>query len=122
MRSLLRRERELRLSDETQHLYEEAERSANSDWMEVTLRLQRRVLREAGLGDGPGNLRALQTAALRFPELAEEALQVRFNRAGRGTLRVGDPAPDCPLSGTTVSALASAASPRALVLVAGSYS
>ena len=43
LRGLLVRENELRLSDETQRAYEAAEAGGETDWIEVTEALQRRV-------------------------------------------------------------------------------
>lgn len=64
----------------------------------VARRARRRVLHESGCPDDDRWLLALRTATHRHPELAGVPLYVRHNRAERGHLRVGDAAPDAPLS------------------------
>lgn len=78
---------------------EEAERSVESDWLEVATRVQRGIARDSlppGCGDAAVDARvgAMRAAALRHPEVAH---WVRHNRARVGELRVGDAAPDVTL-------------------------
>ncbi len=122
----MQRETELRLCEETQAAFGAAEASGDSDWMEVTVGLQRRVLREFGCVDDEAGLAALRAAAQRHPDAAP---QVRFNRARPGALSAGDAAPDVPLydahtrEHTTLHAALLAEGPAELVCIAaGSYS
>lgn len=94
---MLRREAELRVSSEIQEAIEKAERSANSEWMDVIDMLQRSIVREFNANQKKGcilHLQDLREAALRFPEIA---FWVKYNRARQGALRAGDIAPDVPL-------------------------
>jgi hypothetical protein len=124
---LLRREDALRRAPETQRAMEEAEMSAESDWIEVARAAQRRVARESlapGSSEAAVDARvaALRGAALRHPEVAH---WVRHNRARRGDLRAGDAAPDVALwrlDGAKTSLLADRDDSRPLVVVAGSIS
>jgi hypothetical protein len=95
LREMLAYEQTLRLSDAMQKRYREAEEKADTDWMEVTIGLQKQVLWDFGYDpNDPKILYQLRMAAVRHPDLA---LQVRYNRARKGKLRVGDAAPDVPL-------------------------
>ena len=101
----------------------------------MTEELQRRVLREAGVP--PVRMSAalfvLRSAAQLWPrdaELRQISLQVRHNRAERGTLRDGDALPDVPLfplrpggaaAAAAVGLRAACAGPAPTLLVAGSF-
>jgi hypothetical protein len=137
---MLAREEELRLAPATQRAYEVAEGGGirggggavggiggiEEDWMEVTVALQRRVVREFIAGALPGGggsggeegeggvgaaalsrhggareellLRALRSATDWYPALRSIPLYVRHNRARAGELQVGDPAPDAAVT------------------------
>lgn len=108
LRSMLRREAELRLAPETQAAYHEAEARGddNYSWMEVTTTLQQRVVKEFGFGTGPGAdgagastevsaeaaLGELRAAAPRHQDVAfwQKLVQAK---AKRGQLRAGDTIP-----------------------------
>ena len=126
----MKRERALRLSEDIQKQYEAAERSNEEDWLGVTLALQQQCLREAGIE--PHMMRefttALQTVHSTFPRLSEESIQVKYNRARKGNLIAGMPAPN-----VVMTPLDNPSAPlslldlqgddgKALLLVAGSYS
>lgn len=125
--ALVRREDVARRAPETQRAMEEAERSAESDWIEVATAAQRRVARESlppGSSEALVDARvaAMRSAALRHPEVAH---WVRHNRARPGDLRVGDAAPDVALmrlDGSATSLLADCDADKPLVVVAGSVS
>lgn len=134
---MLRRESELRRSEETQLLYAVAEQSHDSDWLEVTARLQKQVLAEFGVSMHDQHMLGLLrriTHPDAFPMLSEEALYVKFNRARDTDLKEGDSIADAPLvspdcSNTTtvlaqaaVVARSSESVNKVLVLVSGSYS
>mmetsp|Transcript_26223 Transcript_26223/g.66744 ORF Transcript_26223/g.66744 Transcript_26223/m.66744 type:complete len:142 (-) Transcript_26223:1096-1521(-) len=129
--AVLKREDELRLSPETQALYEEAELRDDTDWMEVTSELQRRVLREFGVGQagwsGPGMDKALadmRAAPYDWPGLKPLCIYHRHQRSHEGDQMPGDALP-------AFSMVDVAGSPRTLtqgvphelcVVFAGSYS
>jgi len=132
LKSVLRAEEAARLSDETQAAYAAAEREeGDSDWLEVTGRLQRRVLREHGVPPErmAAALFATRSAAALFPhdaELRGISLYVRHNRAQRGSLVAGDQLPDVPLyppepSMAATSLRAVCAGEQPTLLVAGSW-
>jgi len=130
LKSMLRRENELRLSPETQKLYESAEKRNDTDWMEVTATLQERVLREFGVAeeDMARGLYTLRTSNQIFPddpEMKEIPLYVKYNIARQGSLNVGDSATDVPLTtldNQTVSLLQYCKPNRPLVIIGASYS
>jgi len=123
---MLQREAELRLCKETQQLYEKAERSADTDWMEVTDQLQRRVIREFEYHeDEEQALFELRTAAVLHPEEPEFKNHTTLCEVQQGKERCGDRAPDVELiqmDGLSKIKLSQFASNRPLVLFAGSYS
>ncbi|KAG2494373.1 hypothetical protein HYH03_007430 [Edaphochlamys debaryana] len=82
-RRVLAAEDALRLSPETQALYAAAELSPDSDWMEVTEGLQRRVLTEAGVPEPKleAALWAMRGAPYRWPELKPLCLYHRHQRS-----------------------------------------
>ena len=94
---MLRREAELRLDAATQLEYAEVEAAGDDadTWMEVTAKVQRRVISEFGLNGSDAALRALREGAPRHPEIA---FWSRYNRARRGDLVAGDVAPDASLA------------------------
>ena len=127
LKRMLVRENELRLSDEYQQRYREAE-STSSDstsWLEVTDELQRAVVREFNLDDDMEDaLLCLRCATQIYPDLKGIPLYVLFNRAREGDLQVGDAAPDVPVvqldgeEGRLFDGLPSTPT----VLISGSYS
>lgn len=98
---MLRRENELRLSEETQRRYAEAEQSGLHDWMRVTEKLQEQVCREIIPEiDLATALRILRGAQALYPSDAEVLsipLYVKYNRNRQGDLREGQPAPNVTL-------------------------
>jgi hypothetical protein len=74
-----------------------AEESVDSEWMNVVENLQHRIIQESQMENGDSidvsdiTIRDLREAALRHPEIA---FWVKYNRARRGNLRVGDSAPN----------------------------
>lgn len=97
---MLIRENELRLSEEFQKLYEEAEKDSNSErsWLDVTEELQRRVITEFQLDEQMDEaLLCLRCSTEIFPELKSIPIYVRFNRARDGDLKVGDFIPNVDL-------------------------
>ena len=129
LRRALVHENELRLCEETQRAYAEAEASNETDWMEVTGELQRRVLSGAGVADEnmDAALYLLRSASKLFPEQPDfgNQIYVKFQRAKQGALRSGDIAPDVFLHdmqagrGSSLALQCEGALPT--VLVAGSY-
>jgi len=125
---MLIRENELRTCEETQEIYALAERRCDTDWMEVTEELQRRVLREFGVEDVEVGLKALRCAWQLYPddpELREIPLYVKYNRARKGTLCVGDDAPNTDVVSLDLSKeklFKFMVDDVPLVIIAGSYS
>ena len=97
--------------------------------MHVTEELQRRVARHFG-ADNPEEelqaMRAMRRAAVSGAVAGGFApLYVRFQRARKGSLQVGDRAPDCSLlypDGTGTSLHEQIAGPGKTCILAGSYS
>ena len=89
---MLKRENELRLSEDVQRRFEEAEKSgSNTDWIEVASQVQHEVLREYNVSENA--LHAYRCAANKYGV----SLYVKYNRAREGDLGVGSQAPDVPI-------------------------
>jgi hypothetical protein len=129
---LVRRESELRKDPKTLAEMENAEASVANEWMDVVERLQHQIIEEYRNSEGQSRIGSvtvtdLRAAALRHPDIA---FWVKYNRARRGSLKVGDRAPDVPLrratDGQETTLLASDSSmhdsPERTVVIAGSYS
>jgi len=109
--AMLRREQEMRVSPITQDKYRQAELDEDTDWMEVTLQLQRDLIREFGYSpeEEEYGLQLLRSAQTLFPddeEVKNSVLYLKYNKARQGPLREGEPAPDIPvrtMSGEYVS-------------------
>ncbi|PRW59105.1 iodothyronine deiodinase [Chlorella sorokiniana] len=91
LQAMLRREDELRLSAEVQEAYAAAELREDTDWMEVTEGLQRRVLREFGVPPHQEEtaLRHFRAAPHMHPELKPLAIYHRHQRSRQGPGLVG---------------------------------
>jgi hypothetical protein len=122
---MLIRENELRLSEEYQKRYQEAEQISSSSWLDVTDQLQREIIREFQLDDEMEDaLLCLRCATQIYPDLKDIPLYVRYNRARSGDLKIGDSAPDVPvvqLDGKE-SQLFDGLKSSSTVLISGSYS
>lgn len=122
---MLIRENELRLSDEYQKQYDEAEKTSSSSWLAVTDQLQRQVIQEFNLDeDMEDALLCLRCATQIYPDLQTIPLYVKYNRARDGDLQVGDIAPDVTvvqLDGQE-SQLFDGLKSSSTVLISGSYS
>jgi len=127
-RKMLRRENELRMSEEAQRRFDEAEKRQDMDWIFIAHDLQRQVLREFDFDPNSSkDLHRLRMAALEHPDIPIHQV---YNRAREGFLRVGDVIPSslslAPLRDTGESArrsLVGLITPRVpLVVMAGSYS
>jgi hypothetical protein len=125
---MLDRQEMYRHSQQYMRRFSEAERTVDSDWMDVTRDMQAEVIREflpapACGGGGAGctldsEIQRLQIAALQRPD---KYTQVRFNRANPGALRVGQTAPPATvynLDGTSFDVRTT----EPTVFIAGSYS
>ena len=93
-KQILIRENELRLSDEVQQRFHEAENTGASDWMEVAGDVQKQVLIEFKMEPSEENLLTLTTKAHENPDIS---LYVKYNRARKGDLIVGSDAPNVSL-------------------------
>eukprot|EP00456_Euglypha_rotunda_P031662 TRINITY_DN2461_c0_g1_i3.p1 TRINITY_DN2461_c0_g1~~TRINITY_DN2461_c0_g1_i3.p1 ORF type:complete len:444 (+),score=47.00 TRINITY_DN2461_c0_g1_i3:102-1433(+) len=99
--ALVRREAELRLSEEAQHGMDKYHEDG-AKVFEVTEKMQLKALREFGF-QGTENetmgLRLLRSASNLYPDEPQikETFYVKYNRAASGTLQVGDVCPDVPL-------------------------
>jgi len=92
---MLRRENDLRRAPETQAAMERAEGSAGSEWMDVVEDIQKQAVQEVQDKSSHNiTIQDLRSAAMRYPDIAH---WVKYNRARRGNLKVGDTAPDVPL-------------------------
>ena len=87
---MLKREDELRRSSEVQAEMERAETSGESDWIEVAVKVQERVATEFGLPIDEG-VKILRANAPKHPSICH---WIRYNRARKGHLRPGQPAPN----------------------------
>jgi hypothetical protein len=122
---MLIRENELRLSDEYQKRYTEAEKSSSSSWLDVTDELQRQIIREFNLDEEMDDaLLCLRCATQTYPDLKDIPLYVRYNRAREGDLQVGDVAPNVPVIqlDEKESQLFDGLKSSSTVLISGSYS
>ena len=118
LKDLLQEEETLRLSPEWQNKFKTSEYNydnqvitnndelGQSDWIDhvdqlqriiISRKLQQLLQREVSENEVERGIYSLQTATIRYPELKSIPLYVRFNRARRGSLKVGDMAPDVPL-------------------------
>jgi hypothetical protein len=122
---MLIRENELRLSEEYQKRYQEAEQTSSSSWLDVTDQLQREIIREFHLDEEMEDaLLCLRCATQIYPDLKDIPLYVRHNRARDGDLQIGEPTPDVPvvqLDGQE-SQLFDGLKSSPTVLISGSYS
>lgn len=124
---MLRREDELRRAPDTQASMGRAEESVKSEWMDVVAEVQRRVVQEfqeSSFSSAIITVGDLREAALRNPDLAH---WVKYNRARRGGLKVGDTAPDVPVRRAatceeTTLLSSSSDSGKPVVIAAGSLS
>ena len=125
IKTILRRENELRLCEETQILFKRAS-VRPAGWISVVEELQRRVCREFGLDEDVG-LAAMRGANLLLPgdgEVDEISLYRKYNRLRDGPLGVGDVPRDVTvhrLDGEEVRLRALIQGPRPLVIFGGSY-
>eukprot|EP00808_Paulinella_micropora_P024232 g71857.t1 len=125
LKAMLLRERELRLSPETQALFD---LTGGGSCDGVYLDVQGQVAQEFGLSEEAG-IYAIRTVAARFPndkELLSIPYYVRYNRSRQGKLQVGDAAPDAApllrLDGRPCKLSTFGGVERPLVVVAGSIS
>jgi hypothetical protein len=122
---MLIRENELRLSDEYQKRYSDAEKTSFSSWLDVTNELQRQIIREFNLDEEMDDaLLCLQCATQIYPDLKDIPLYVKYNRARDGDLQFGDIAPNVPvvqLDGQE-NQLFDGLKSSSTVLISGSYS
>ena len=97
MAAMLKREEELRLSDDTQRAYASRD---DMDMLELVLSLQLQVVREFGLADNYVHIMRSALSVYSREELPLEKLPfyIRYNRSSRGALRVGDSVTDVPLT------------------------
>ena len=101
LRAMLIRENELRLSPEIQAIYKDRnENPMKGDWISYTYKLQEDLVKEFGYGESPEEIKwalfQLRTATQVHPDLSEIPLYVKYNRAKRGNLKVGDSPPPIP--------------------------
>lgn len=126
LKAMVVRENELRLSETWQRRFEDAERLADTDWLECVVQLQVQVVREFGWPDD--TVQALRRARQHFPDdpfFAEVPIYVRFNRARNGPLSPGSVVPNVLVhrwDGVPQSLLALGGLTAPLVIVAGSFS
>eukprot|EP00243_Klebsormidium_subtile_P011624 TRINITY_DN6681_c0_g3_i1.p1 TRINITY_DN6681_c0_g3~~TRINITY_DN6681_c0_g3_i1.p1 ORF type:complete len:222 (-),score=28.48 TRINITY_DN6681_c0_g3_i1:32-697(-) len=127
LKAMLRREHELRRSPATQEKYAKAEEREDTDWMDVTIELQKEVVREFGMEENMDSaLLQLRTAARTYPndpDFREIPLYVKYQRSRAGHLKPGDAVPDVmlmKLDGALQRLKDLAAGTRPLVLLAGS--
>lgn len=122
---MLRREAEERRSPKVQQAMEQAEFSADAEWMDVIDRLQHRIVRDVMSQNNNSSVTVndLRQAALRHPEIA---FWVKYNRARQGQLNVGDAAPNVPvlraIDSQVTTLLGTHQSSKPCVVVAGSWS
>lgn len=120
---MLKRENELRLSEDTQRRFAEAERSGSKDWIDVAREIQKGILIEFNIEPTERALLAYRCAANKHGI----SLYVIYNRAREGELKVGSDAVDVSLvtvddKFTRTSLLAHQKLDRPLIVVAGSFS
>lgn len=125
---LLHREAKMRKSPKFQDAMEAAENSVHTEWMDVVIKLQEKIIQDYNEKNtanviGPISVNCLRLAALRHPEIA---FWVKYNRSREGHLRTGDLAPNVPLihlkTKKETSLLMGATKKKPIVIVAGSLS
>jgi len=100
---MLRRERELRLSQEIQDLCDECVIADDRIGLyEIFEKLQKQVVQEFGFVDNnmDDGVNFLQSAATQYPndsEISNIAYYIKYNRASPGNLKVGDVIPNIEL-------------------------
>jgi len=90
---MLRRENEVRLTEQTQTLYDTCAASDSARYTEITDNVQKQVLREFGFSDGEDGLQMYRSALSMFPdepELKTLVYYYKFNRSRQGDLQVGE--------------------------------
>lgn len=95
LRSLLVQERDLRTSSETQEKMRVAEETVDREWMDVVADIQEQLVSKHNQSTQDSSLRVTETelrvAARRHPDIC---FWVKFNRARKGDLQVGQTAPN----------------------------
>jgi len=126
LKSMLIRENELRVSDEYQKRFAEAEKSSFESWLDVADELQRQVIREFHLDEEMDDaLLCFRCATQIYPELKSIPLYVKYNRARDGDLNLGDTAPNVPvieLNGQEGQLFDGLTPSSSTVVIGGSYS
>lgn len=102
LKDMLMKENRLRLSPEVQEIYADRHRNPfKGDWIAYTYKLQENLVKEFGYGESQEMIEwalvQLRTACVVYPDLAHIPLYVKYNRARRGELLVGDLAPNIVL-------------------------
>lgn len=134
---MLRREQQLRMSDDTQRLYDFYHERHLPAPESIEKDIQRQVLREEGFRDSDSGLRAWWKINQAFPddeEVRDTVVYMKHNVMEELRLCEGDPAPSAPLvwlepeaghddnGGVEFDYLSLAKPGRPLVVAAGSYS
>jgi len=126
LKKMLKRENEIRLTEEIQMKYDACAMSDENQYTKITDGLQRQVLNEFGFDMNKKELKRYRSALSMYPEekeLKELVYYYKFNRSRDGELQVGD---TLPLTSLTLSSLTHtpvtlpSTSTLPLVLVAGS--
>eukprot|EP01120_Amphizonella_sp_Union-15-10_P006427 TRINITY_DN2056_c0_g3_i2.p1 TRINITY_DN2056_c0_g3~~TRINITY_DN2056_c0_g3_i2.p1 ORF type:complete len:145 (+),score=21.87 TRINITY_DN2056_c0_g3_i2:120-554(+) len=126
---MLKRENQLRLSDEIQEQYDQQRKARIVPSCSIEEGIQRQVLSEFGF-DPEDNLSidVYRYSRARFPddpEIKESILYIKYDRSRNTTLRIGDDSPNpllVTLEGEKLPLFSFAKPKRPLVLLASSYS
>ncbi len=97
-KQMLEREKELRLSDDTQAIMKSLEKEPFQminghmcgDWVDYVKLLQKQVLEEFGIEKTEMNLYRFQTLTVKYPELKDIPIQIKYNRAKNSILGEGE--------------------------------
>lgn len=127
LKSMVQRENDLRRIPQMQKEMEVAETKPDQDWIDIAVKIQKQVITEFQALYPHLNLTIvdLRRAAKRYPEIA---FWVKYNRAKKGSLSVGDNAPNLVLydthleQDTTLFNDNEISSAKPIVIVAGSLS
>lgn len=114
-----------RTSDETQKLFEEAEKSNDTDWIDLVKPKQLQLARELGIEGSDEKL--FEKMSEMAHSVANPPICVKYNRAGSSRVSTGEEIPEMKVikksdnSETTLHQLAEQSEKKAVVVVAGSF-
>lgn len=114
-----------RTSDETQKLFEEAEKNNDTDWIDLIKPKQLQLARELGIEGSDKEI--FEKMSVMAHSVANPPICVKYNRAGSSRVSIGEEIPEIKIikksdnSETTLQQLAEQSEKKTVVVAAGSF-